>query len=221
VTEAEWRSSTDPVAMLEHVRGRASDRKLRLFAVACCRRIWHLLSDKRSRKAVVISEQYADGLVTEAELRKAGHAAWQAACKSSTGKAVRGEPDLRHWAWEAVRTAQYDNLRLRNCVLGVITAVVEAVNDERRFDPSLVLRELFGNPFRPVGVESVWLAWNDGTVVRIAQAIYDDRAFAELPILGDALEDAGCTDRALLDHCRAGGEHYRGCWVVDLLLNKQ
>jgi hypothetical protein len=65
-----------------------------------------------------------------------------------------------------------------------------------------------------------WLAWNENTVPRLAQTIYDERAFDRLPILADALEEAGCTDTAILDHCRQPGEHYRGCWAVDLLLGK-
>ena len=83
------------------------------------------------------------------------------------------------------------------------------------------MRDIFGNPFRPVTVNPGWLAWNDGTVPRIAQAIYDERAFDRMTILADALEDAGCTDQDILGHCRSGGEHVRGCWVVDLLLGKE
>ena len=62
--------------------------------------------------------------------------------------------------------------------------------------------------------------WNDGTVHRVAQAIYDERAFERMPILADALEDAGCDNADILNHCRNGGEHVRGCWVIDLLLGK-
>lgn len=68
-------------------------------------------------------------------------------------------------------------------------------------------------------VDPVILAWNNTTVPRLAQAIYDGRAFDRLPILADTLEDAGCTDQDILAHCRSGGEHVRGCWVLDLLLN--
>ncbi|HEY1378110.1 MAG TPA: hypothetical protein VGF55_15015 [Gemmataceae bacterium] len=75
-------------------------------------------------------------------------------------------------------------------------------------------------PFRPVAVDPAWLAWNHGTVPAIARRVYDERAFHDLPILADALEDAGCTDADILAHCRQGGEHVRGCWVVDLILGK-
>ena len=83
-----------------------------------------------------------------------------------------------------------------------------------------LVREVFGNPFRAVSVPPVCRAWNSGTMVKLAQAIYDDRAFDRLPVLADALEESGCTDPVILDHCRSGGEHVRGCWVVDLLLGK-
>jgi hypothetical protein len=84
-----------------------------------------------------------------------------------------------------------------------------------------LLRCIFGNPFRPVAVEPTWLAWNAGTVLKLAQAIYDDRRFEDLPILADALVDAGCHDADILAHCRGPGPHVKGCWVVDLLVGKQ
>ena len=83
------------------------------------------------------------------------------------------------------------------------------------------MRDIFGNPFRSASVNPLWLTWNDGTIPNLARALYDDRAFDRLPILGDALEDAGCVNADILAHCRSGGEHVRGCWVVDLLLGKE
>ena len=93
-------------------------------------------------------------------------------------------------------------------------------NSERRSQCGL-LRDVFGNPFRPVRADRSWLHANAGTVFSVAQAIYEEKAFDRLPILGDALEDAGCTDAAMLDHCRQPGEHVRGCWAVDLVLQKK
>ena len=83
-----------------------------------------------------------------------------------------------------------------------------------------LLRDIFGNPFRPVAAEPSWTTWNGGVVVKLAGSTYEGRAFERLPVLADALEEAGCTDADLLAHCRGGGEHVRGCWVVDLLLGK-
>jgi hypothetical protein len=94
-----------------------------------------------------------------------------------------------------------------------------------------LLRDLHGNPFRPLPPkrgrkkwERMWrslLAWNDGTVVKLVQAIYDERAFDRLPILADALEESGCSDAEILSHCRGAGPHVRGCWLVDLILGKE
>jgi hypothetical protein len=80
------------------------------------------------------------------------------------------------------------------------------------------MRDILGNPFRPVTIDA---AWTSGTVVKLAQAIYDERAFDRMPILADALEDAGYTNQDILEHCRGGGEHVRGCWVLDLLLKRE
>jgi hypothetical protein len=84
-----------------------------------------------------------------------------------------------------------------------------------------LLRDIFGNPFRPLTFDRSWLAWNNSTVAKISQAIYEDRAFDRLPVLADALEDAGCHDADILAHCRQSREHVWGCWVVDLLLGKE
>jgi hypothetical protein len=81
-----------------------------------------------------------------------------------------------------------------------------------------LLRDIFGNPFRPVTLNPAWCTSN---VTGLAQSIYVDRAFDRLPILADALEEAGCDNADILNHCRQPGEHVRGCWVVDLVLRKE
>jgi hypothetical protein len=81
-----------------------------------------------------------------------------------------------------------------------------------------LLREIIGNPFSPVPLVPDWLSANDRVVVALARAIYDERAFERMPILGDALEDAGCDDATILNHCRQLEEHVRGCWLLDLIL---
>jgi hypothetical protein len=92
-----------------------------------------------------------------------------------------------------------------------------AKEDERNSQLSL-FRDIIGNPFRPAIVEPAWLAWSDGIVRRLARTIYEVRAFERMPILADALEEAGCDNADILKHCRQPGEHVRGCWVVDLIL---
>jgi hypothetical protein len=83
-----------------------------------------------------------------------------------------------------------------------------------------MLQDIFSATSRPATIKPALLRWNHGTLPAIARRIYEERAFHDLPILADALEDAGCTDAAILDHCRGPGPHVRGCWVVDLLLGK-
>jgi hypothetical protein len=83
-----------------------------------------------------------------------------------------------------------------------------------------LIRDVFGNPFRPVVIDPAWLAWNGGAVVKMARVIYDERRFEELPILADALEEAGCADGVLLEHLRSGSVHARGCWALDAVLGK-
>lgn len=83
-----------------------------------------------------------------------------------------------------------------------------------------LLRDIWGNPFRSVTLDPSWLTWNNNCVVRIAEGIYADRAFNHLPILADALEDAGCIDQQILTHLRGPGNHVRGCFAVDLCLGK-
>jgi len=84
-----------------------------------------------------------------------------------------------------------------------------------------VLRCIFGPlPFRPVALAPSWRTWHGGLPVSMARRMYGSRDFGDLPVLADALEEAGCQDQDILGHCRSGGEHVRGCWVIDLLLGK-
>ncbi len=85
-----------------------------------------------------------------------------------------------------------------------------------------LLRDIFGNPFRsPPALAPAWLAWKDGTIAKLAQAIYEDRAFERLPILADALEEVDCADADVLDHLRSPLIHVRGCWALDWILAKK
>jgi hypothetical protein len=236
VTEEEWLQNADPGIMLQFLGDRASDRKLRLFAVACCRRIWHLLYDQRSRSAVEIAEAYADGLTNLAELRRAGADAlaardggpsspriaylfkrsnWSAA-HAAAATADPEEPipiEVVFQAGLAVRWRAEQEAKSRKK-----TAAEMASASERESQRWLV-QEIFGNPFRPIPVLAS--VWRTAAVLALAGSIYEDRRFEEMPLLADALEEAGCTDRVILDHCRGPGPHVRGCWVLDLLLDKR
>jgi hypothetical protein len=93
-----------------------------------------------------------------------------------------------------------------------------AGEDEDEAVQCALVRDVFGDPFRRVAFAP---AWQTPAAVALARAMYDTRSFDDMPILGDALEEAGCIDKGVLDHCRATGPHVRGCWVVDLILGKE
>jgi hypothetical protein len=221
MTEAEWLAVTDPTPMLDLLRGKTSERKLRLFAVACCRRIWHLLSDERSRKAVEMAEWFADGRIDRGRLVRARDEAREAKQQFVT-------PTLQVVAWRAATAAQ-DATRDtgRSAGWNCMAETSRAVNpqDTNHCDPgelrqqAHILRCIFGNPLRPAILEATWL--NAGTGVKMAESIYEEGAFDHLPILADALEEAGCDNADILKHCRSDGPHVRGCWVVDMLLGKE
>jgi hypothetical protein len=257
MTEQEWLTCTDPQLMLEFLRAKASVRKLRLFQVACCRRIWPFITDSESRAVVEITERSADGSVDVQEILSldydrltddcggpeepyrmafmvAGHVGY-----SLTGP-IHGSPytpdDFRD-ALETARGAVYtmavsleepdDKLARfytteelheahRQHMAKIEAAFLERQASEQAVQSSL-LRCLFGNPFRPVTFDP---AWRTPSATAIAQTIYDERRFTDLPILADALEEIGCNCQEILDHCRNPGEHVRGCWVLDLILSK-
>jgi hypothetical protein len=207
MTEAEWLNCNDLDRLLSYLRDRVSARKFRLFAAACCRRVWDLLPDESSRGLVGVLEQYADGLVgardLEAARRVSMNPAWYATECS--------RPDS---AWNAAR----DTARAARCLRTLSTPAGEPVVRERQVP---LLRCIVGNPFRPVSLERSWLAHAGGAALALARSIDEDCRWSDLPFLGDVLEEAGCTDEGILSHCRETSEHARGCWVVDLVLGRQ
>jgi hypothetical protein len=220
MTESEWHVCTDPLPMLEFVKVRVSDRKLRLFAAACCRQGWLRLTNPYLRLAVETAEQYADNQVGQEELSKARAAAWSVNQMHQEQAMAASRATVQESAWAAAREAQQEMIQqIWNTIRGWATALVEKEAFQRGL--SALLRCILGDPFRPLTADPHWLAWNDATIAKIAHVIYDERAFDHLPLLADALEEAGCTNADLLNHCRQPGEHVRGCWVVDLLLGKE
>jgi hypothetical protein len=222
MTESEWLTATGITAgPREFAVAHLSERKRRLFASACCRRIWDLLTDATLRKGVETAELLADrqlrpsarpGLRKRvARLGEGGHVGEFAAC--AVRWALERNPHYplcsAQYASEARAFATTGGFRV-----GGYSKVVVA---EQRQQIDL-LRDVLGNPFRPVAIDPAWLT---DAVLGIARGVYDERAFEHLPILADALEDAGCTDEDLLGHCRRPGVHVRGCWVVDLLTGKE
>jgi len=246
MTEAEWLACTNPQPMLEFLRRKASDRKVRLFAVACCQRVWSSLEHQEFRDAVRKAESFADGLVDRDEMLQAHekacaifgklHGKDNGPCAALTASGFPNPPksflqrvadalDDSWWEDEfdkgdplapALVTARHAaqaaaDLQGQRNVLDAPATIAE------HREQTALIHCLFGNPFRPRPVCDAWLTRE---VRALADGIYAERAFDRMPLLADALEAAGCTKADLIEHCRSGLEHARGCWVVDLLLGK-
>jgi hypothetical protein len=234
MTEPEWLTCANPQPMLMFLRGKVSERKLRLFAVACCRR-FTVFSVGRLGQGVEVAEQFADGRAGEGErravlnkVRSFGqdydedyNLALAVAEVVGRDDDARDLFDLCHAASLAVCSAlesPVDGAALASQLLRLPVANGLPRVGERAAQADLV-REIFGNPFRRVRPEPSWLLVNDGSAGHLARMSYDDRDWTRMPYLGDALEDAGCADHAILTHCRSNSQHVRGCWVVDQLLD--
>jgi hypothetical protein len=227
MTEAEWLCCDDPGFMLDSIEGRASDRQFYLFAVACCKRLWHLFTDDRSRDAIETTALYADGFATVEMRKSAVEQASKAEADEIIGK-DEGQPTPAVVAWEVARQPAFDSAYCCGYLqmLGDKDRRGDRTDwwdthqregeEEAKFQVPL-LHDIIGNPFQPVTFDHVWLT---PFVVTLAQTIYDDQTFDRMPELADALVATGCTHAEVLQHCRGTGPHVRGCWVVDLILGK-
>jgi hypothetical protein len=198
------------------------DRKLRLFACVCVRRVWHLLARHNSKRAVEVAERYADGLTNSQARARAKAAAEQAV------------DELKGMRWNAAVAAMMTlakQVRVSTVAEGIPHDPYRPSEGEaKNREQAQVLRDIFGPlPFRPPPpLAPSLLTWRDGLILRLAQAAYDNRLLpsghldqARLAVLADALEDAGCQDAEILEHLRGEGPHVRGCWCVDLVLCKE
>ena len=279
MTSAEWSESVDPEPMLSTVLPSASDRKRRLFAVACCRHVedWlvvesGLVLDERIddyRAAVGAAERFADGKATSQEMSSAFWSADDSAfCNESVEDATREElrkarfgddpgwparvlpqmsagdrqamessPDPAAWLEDEENADNYLSTSIdpfRDVAEADAALVGETIGrqvlllvrqhggpereaEERAYQAALV-REIFGDPFPPPAFDPTWRTLD---VTTLAAGIGEGREFDRMPILADALEEAGCSDAALLGHCRGPGPHAPGCWVLDRVLGKE
>lgn len=237
MTEDEWRTSAQPRLMLDWLETNhcATARKKRLFAFSACRLGWKELRPE-VRRLIEVAEDHVEnpspgGANTLFESRL--HDALLALLRVTL-------TNLESATFHLVGYAVDSN--------GGAPPLLAAVEDLGEVAPpkalAALLVEQFGNPFRKARWVSAqlrdridtwsretrptdlllvreWLTWEGGLVTGLARAIDEERAWDRMPILADALEDAGCNESALLDHLRQGGEHTRGCWVLDLLLGKE
>ena len=222
VTEAEWLECTEPEKMLEFLRdsGSASDRKLRLFGCACCRRVWHHM-DKYSRMAIGLAEKYTDA--TAARWKRVWYkvTTWPGGGWWEAGGHRHGRSRMAAFLM-VNRSVGVEDLMEAKFALSGLEEALQGVAQCH------LLHDLFGNPFGLVALDPAWLSWHGGTVVKLAHAAYEERHLpagtldnGRLAVLGDALEEAGCTDSDILGHLRGPGPHVRGCWAVDLILGKE
>jgi len=212
MTEAEWPMHTDTELLVEHLvrkrKNRPSDRKFRLLMCAACRLVWDRYADVPvCRQATETVERFVDGEATQDEVRQADYAVFHLAMTSERAAA-------RWSTWGPWRT--YDSMT--TAVRCVVRFIIEATG---RHETALtdLIRDIVGNPFHPVAFSP---EWRTDTALLLARQMYDSRDFGAMPILADALQDAGCDNEDILNHCRdANATHVRGCWVVDLVLGKK
>jgi hypothetical protein len=221
MTEAEWLVSNDPEAMLKAAEyalatawphGVRTKRKRACFGVACCQLLRPLIAQD-----TLLSRGFE---VLEAEL--------------DTGE---DESEEAEELWSelnnAYRHPDSNDPQFKMLVAALLTAwgdpeevILRLMRSFEEWEGSKalpeqvghIMRDVVGNPFRPVSFSP---EWRTDTAVSLARTMYESRDFSAMPILADALQDAGCDDVTILEHCRGPGPHVRGCWVVDLVLGKE
>jgi hypothetical protein len=195
-----------------------SRRKLDLFCLACVRLVWHLLD----HPALKLPFDLLEVRPGERVVPRGGHMRDLFAGPARALYEWRYRDDLglntfavhiAHDLWADFYGYTFENLERRPH--GYDLSVLR--EDPGVFLPA-VMREIFANPFRPLEFDP---AWRTTSVVQLAQRIYESREFFAMPVLADALQNAGCDNAAVLDHCRAPGQHLRGCWVLDLVLDTE
>ena len=250
ISEEQWFSAEESNTLLSSLeqhrvitRVPGGRRRLALFTCACCRLVWDLIEDERSRRAVEVSERAAEGQASRRELAAAeeeAEAVWRGA-EQHHHRVHREDPNgAARWRAGAVSSLahaahcaaarRFSVMSAGSAAMTAAAAVMwlaEATEAGQQAMRAMMARQaqlvrgIFGNPFRPLPeIDSAWLTWNGGAVRKLAASIHAERRFGDLPVLADALEEAGCADADVLRHCRQGGEHALGCWVIDLLLGK-
>ncbi len=246
MTEEEWLTSDDPAAMLSRQRSQ-SERKSHLFACACSRRIVPLFREsERVLQFIEAVEDSANGPETRSDLEDLRTMMWFHIGLKWSGN--RDPDTLSSIALQGLWPALQLDSVLQGCSEGTgaeaLSQALDASTKKRSYrlwnrGPDIspqeaeeihqhaigaaritfcgLLRDIFGNPFRPLAFDP---NWRTSTVVAIAKSMYESRDFSPMPILADALQDAGCEHADILDHCCGTGPHVRGCWVVDLVLGK-
>src|SRR5262249_51287157 len=217
--EGDWWGRTKPGAVRPEPLRESAGRKWRLFSVACCRLIEKQRETWEHADLVDLLEKFAEGQVKPEAASEAVTVRF-----GRSGPMYSGAGDARISADAAVQTAllcQGADGRQSLYPFWVACRLDDVLTGGQRTSPhiAMFLHDIFGPlPFRDVAINP---EWRTSDVVALARGIYDEKAFDRMPILADALQDAGCADDEILAHCRAGNwEHVRGCWVLDLVLGR-
>ena len=242
MTEEEWLSATDPLAMCDFVREsthhwktrwlgwvkakrfRISDRKWRLLELACCQHLAARVDHPWLHELLPLARRFAEGRLSARGLTEALEkiTRWLSYLYDhlpdhpslAVAEAARNSATAVGRMFAATPPGDGNVLWL--------TARATGANDldtELRHQVHFV-RDILGNPFRPESLDPAWLRFNRGIAEHLAREIDERAAYREMPVLGDALEDAGCERDPILAHCRTAKVHVRGCWVIDLLLGR-
>lgn len=236
MTEQDWLTRSNPWGMIDFLGPGASARKLRLFACACCRQVWNPFLPPFVLRVVEAAEAFADGQINADALASVREVVVKAVGPANRNDSHNGTGYLSHVLGaclsicthrNAAEMAQDTAHATANAAADVplsgersagFVLAERAARAEESAAQADLFRDIFGNPFYSVEIQLEWLT---STVVALARGIYEERAFDGLPILADALQEAGCDDDDILNHCRDPREHVRGCWLVDLLIGKR
>jgi len=197
------------------------------MVVAALRAVWVHLTDPRSRAAVEAAERYADDYEID-PIEEADEPAFQAIEDAEDANGfddpVESAVVLATAAWQSREGVMLNDASIRGVAYWAwivseleSPGVADRSQEQAKALHLRLFHDIFPNPFRPVAIDQAWLT---PTVLLLAAGIYADRAHDRLPILADALQEAGCEHSDLLAHCHSDGQHVRGCWAVDLLLGK-
>jgi hypothetical protein len=236
MTEAEWMAGRNILKMLGCFFEHSTHRKNALFACACSRQVWNVMP-RFCREALLAVERYLEGQAAEEELVDSFAGFQPRSVDSEMTGSLQAVNAIEYlgwrwsWGWRNQRPNPESYLH-RPCMQPyetsqVARSVAESLAksipwDTARKSQIPLLYELMGNPYRPVEPCTLdVMAWNGGTVPKVAETIYRDRDFESMPILADALEDAGYTDSTILEHLRLSTTHQLGCWALDYLLGKK
>jgi hypothetical protein len=235
LTEDGWLRAQNPGLLLDYARRSASARRVRLATVAMCRAAWPFLPpspqshDDACLALLDLSERYADGAAKYSELMASRRAlagtdvprggpsdrkvaaAWFASAKDPAKACTEAAFHLLGVSWSGAEELEMCSRGVKYGFYGKGDWVAACLG------MVAVIRDVFGNPFHLVEFDP---AWRTDTALALARRMYDSRDCSAMPILADALQDAGCNDEEILNHCRGPGPHVRGCWVVDLVLGR-